>query len=220
MAAVSVRQAGGNGIADGDDNIGPMIVPLPPPLILASTSRYRRQLLDRLGLAYTAVPPTCDEEALKDPALAPLALAEHLAEAKAASLVAQHPTAVIIGSDQICALDDEILHKPGTAARAVEQLMRLAGREHRLITSMVVAQGARRWRHTDVTTLRMRSLEREALERYVAADQPLDCSGAYKLEQRGIALFERIDSADHTAIIGLPLIALCSFLRTNNYPVP
>ncbi len=191
-----------------------------PPLILASTSRYRRQLLDRLGLAYTAVPPTCDEEALKDPALTPQALAEHLAEAKAASLVAAYPAAVIIGSDQICAVDDEILHKPGTAARAVAQLLRLAGREHRLITALVVAQGARRWRHTDITTLRMRALSRAELERYVSADQPLDCSGAYKLEQRGITLFERIDSADHNAIVGLPLIALCDILRAIDYEIP
>lgn len=190
------------------------------PLILASTSRYRRQLLDRLGLTYTAVPPQCDEEALKDPSLSPQALAEYLAEAKAASLIATYPTAVIIGSDQICAVDDEILHKPGTPERAVAQLMRLAGREHRLITAMVVAHGAQRWRHTDITTLAMRPHTREALERYVAADSPLDCSGAYKLEQRGISLFERIDSADHTAIVGLPLIALCAFLRNLNYPVP
>lgn len=191
-----------------------------PPLILASTSRYRRQLLDRLGLPYTAIPPQCDEEALKDPSLTPQALAEHLAEAKAASLVAAHPTAVIIGSDQICAVDDEILHKPGTPERAVAQLERLAGRDHRLITALVVAQGARRWRHTDITTLAMRACTRDALERYVAADQPLDCSGAYKLEQRGIALFDRIESADQNAIVGLPLIALCSILRRLNYPIP
>lgn len=197
-----------------------MPVASPPPLILASTSRYRRQLLDRLGLAYTAVPPACDEEVLKDPALTPQALAEHLAEAKAASLVAAHPTAVIIGGDQICAVGDEILHKPGTAERAVAQLLRLAGREHRLITAMVVARGAHRWRHTDITTLRMRTLSRAELERYVAADQPLDCSGAYKLEQRGVALFERIDSADHNAIIGLPLIALCGILRAIDYEIP
>lgn len=191
-----------------------------PPLILASTSRYRRQLLDRLGVIYTAIPPQCDEEELKDPSMSPQALAEHLAEAKAASLVAAHPTAVIIGSDQVCAVDQEILHKPGTAERAVIQLARLAGRDHRLITALVVAQGTRRWRHTDITTLSMRSLTRTECERYVAADQPLDCSGAYKLEQRGIALFERIDSHDQTAIVGLPLIALCSILREINYPIP
>ncbi len=197
---------------------------MPPPLFLASTSKYRRALLERLGVAFTAVSPACDEEALKDPRLMPQALAEFLAEAKAASIAVHQPQAVVIGSDQLAAIEIDgrwtILGNPGTAARAVDQLALMSGRTHVLFTAMVVARGAERWRHTDVTRLTMRALDRRALERYVAADQPLDCAGAYKLECRGIALFERIDSADHTAIIGLPLIALCSFLRTNDYPVP
>ena len=188
------------------------MLPLTPPLILASTSRYRRALLDRLGLAYTATPPACDEEALKDPSLTPQALAESLAEAKAASLVAAHPGALIIGSDQVCAVDNEVLHKPRTVARAVAHLERLQGRQHCLITALVVAQDGRRWRHTDITTLTMRPFERSALERYVAVDQPLDCAGAYKLECRGIALFSGIASDDHDAIVGLPLLALCRIL--------
>ena len=192
----------------------------PPPLILASTSRYRRVLLDRLGLDYTALPPACAEEALKDPSLTPQALAESLAEAKAASLVAAHPGAVIIGSDQVCALDDEVLHKPGTAARAVAHLERLQGRQHRLITALVVARNGQRWRHTDITTLTMRSFERPALERYVAADQPFDCAGAYKLECRGIVLFSSIASDDHDAIVGLPLLALCRILVQAGYAIP
>lgn len=190
------------------------------PLILASTSRYRRALLDRLGLAYTAVPPDCDEEALKDPVLPPRALAEKLAEAKARSLEATAPGAVIIGSDQICARDGEILHKPGTAERAVDQLLRLQGGSHQLITALVVVHGTRIWRHTDVTTLTMRALDRAALARYVAADQPLDCSGAYKLEQRGIALFSAIESADSSAIVGLPLLALTRILGEAGYQIP
>jgi len=191
------------------------------PLILASTSRYRRALLDRLGVPYQAEAPRCDEEALKQPGMAPQALAEYLAEAKAASVAELFPDAVVIGSDQLVALDEEMLGKPGTAAAAVAQLERLAGRSHRLITALVVAgpDGARR-RHTDVTTLVMRRLDRAALERYVAADQPLDCAGAYKLECRGIALFERIDSADHSAITGLPLIALSGILRDIGYALP
>lgn len=193
---------------------------MPHPLILGSTSRYRRALLERLGLPFAAVAPACDEEALKLPGLAPQALAESLAEAKAASLVPGNPDAVIIGSDQVCALGDEVLHKPGTAARAVAQLARMRGREHRLITAMVVAHGERRWRHTDVTVLRMRDLDQAALERYVAADEPLDCAGAYKLECRGVTLFERIESADQSAIIGLPLIALSGILRGIGFQVP
>ena len=194
---------------------------MPPPLILASTSRYRRALLERLGISFATEAPRCDEEALKQPGMAPQALAEFLAEAKAASVAEAFPEAVVIGSDQLVALDDEVLGKPHTAPAAVDKLARLSGRSHRLITALVVAgpHGARR-RHTDITTLAMRALDRAALTRYVAADQPLDCAGAYKLECRGIALFERIDSADHSAITGLPLIALTGILRDLGFAVP
>ncbi len=191
-----------------------------PSLVLGSTSRYRRALLERLGIPFTAIAPACDEEALKDPRLTPQALAEMLAEAKAVSLLPAHPQAVIIGSDQVCALDGDLLHKPGTPDRAVAQLLRLQGRSHRLITAMTVIHGTRRWRHTDVTTLVMRPQTEAALARYVAADQPLDCAGAYKLELRGIGLFERIESADQSAIVGLPLIALAGILRESGFRIP
>lgn len=194
------------------------------PLVLASTSKYRRALLERLGVPFESVSPACDEEALKDPRLAPQALAEHLAEAKAASVAVQQPHAVVIGSDQLGAIEIDgrwtILGKPGTTERAVDQLAMMSGRTHVLITAMVVARGAERWRHTDITRLTMRALDRSALERYVAADQPLDCAGAYKLECRGIALFERIESADVSAITGLPLLALTRILAGLGYAVP
>ncbi len=197
---------------------------MPPPLILASTSRYRRALLERLGVPFNTVSPACDEEALKDPRLAPQALAEHLAEAKAASIANQQPQAVVIGSDQLAAIEIDgawtILGKPHTAERAVEQLVLMSGRTHVLITAMVVARGAERWRHTDLTRLTMRRLDRAALERYVAADQPLDCAGAYKLECRGIALFAAIESADASAITGLPLLALTRILADCGYAIP
>jgi septum formation protein len=192
-----------------------------PALVLGSTSRYRRALLERLGVPFSAVAPACDEEALKLPGLTPQALAESLADAKAESLVPAHPAAVIIGSDQICALDAEVLHKPGTPERAIAQLARMRGRPHRLITAMTVIHGPHRWRHTDITTLTMRSdLDDAALARYVAADHPVDCSGAYKLEQRGVTLFSHIDSADQTAIVGLPLIALTAILTEIGFHVP
>lgn len=195
-----------------------------PPLILASTSRYRRALMERLGVPFQAVSPACDEDALKDPALAPQALAEFLAEAKAASIAAQRPEAVVIGSDQLAAVERDgvwtILGKPGTPERAVDQLALLSGRTHVLITALVVAHGAERWRHTDLTRLTMRTLERSALARYVAADQPLDCAGAYKLECRGIALFAHITSEDSSAITGLPLLALTRILAGLGYAIP
>jgi septum formation protein len=195
-----------------------------PDLVLASTSPYRRALLDRLGLPYRCHAPKCDEEALKsreqDPPDNPRILAERLAHAKAASLLADELDAAIIGCDQLAALDGRIFGKPKSAGVAVQQLVELNGHTHELITALVVLRGDRVFRHTDVTTLSMRPLSRPAIERYVEADRPLDCAGSYKLESRGIVLFDRIDTADHTAITGLPLIALVTVLRELGYEIP
>lgn len=189
-----------------------------PDLILASTSPYRRQLLDRLGLPFAQHAPICDETAVQDTGLAPRALAEELARRKAASIAEAQPQAVVIGSDQLVALDEEVLGKPGTTEGAMDQLLRLSGRAHDLITAVVVQQGDRIRQHTDITRLHMRPLDRATCARYVAEDQPLDCAGAYKLEARGIVLFARIDSADHSAITGLPLIALTTILEEFGLP--
>ncbi|MBA3845871.1 MAG: septum formation protein Maf [Planctomycetes bacterium] len=191
-----------------------------PDLVLASTSPYRRHLLERLGLPFAAIAPACDEEALKRPELTPRALAESLALAKADSLAASHPDAAIIGGDQVATIDGRILGKPGTPAKAAEQLALLAGRTHELITAIVVRHGGQAHAHTDVTRLTMRPLERAQIERYIAADRPLDCAGSYKLECRGIALFDRIESADHSAIVGLPLIALTRILAGLGFAIP
>jgi len=192
-----------------------------PPLILASTSLYRRTLLERLGVPFTCEAPRCDEEALKDPRLASQALAEFLADAKAASVAAHFPNAIVIGSDQLVACAGAILGKPGSTSAAVAQLQRLAGREHTLITALtVIAPGGVRHRHTDVTRLTMRALNADALARVVARDNPIDCAGAYKLEAGGISLFARIDSADHTAITGLPLLALTRILSELGLAIP
>ncbi|MFW5698656.1 MAG: Maf family protein [Planctomycetota bacterium] len=190
------------------------------PLILASTSPYRRALLERLGLGFTAVAPTCDEEALKTRWPQPRELAEGLAFEKARCIADAHPEATVIGSDQVACCDDRVLGKPGDRQRASEQLAALAGRSHRLITAVSVIADGQVLSHTDITVLHMRALDPATIARYVAADDPVDCAGAYKLEQRGIALFERIESADHSAITGLPLIALCGILRQLGYIVP
>jgi septum formation protein len=191
-----------------------------PDLVLASTSPYRRALLARLGLPFRALPPACDEEALKVPGLAPAALAVALARAKAESLRAAEPGAVIIGSDQLAAVDDTILGKPGTVERAEAQLALLAGRTHTLLTAVAVAHPGGLLEHLDVTRLTMRPLTGAQIARYVAADRPLDCAGAYKLEEGGIALFSAIESADHSAITGLPLLALGTLLASLGFPVP
>lgn len=211
-----------------------VVVPLPsrcrysprmeaPPLVLASTSRYRRELLARLGLPFSVRAPACDEDAIKRGLdLAPLDLAVHLARAKAESLRAELPSGVIIGSDQIAEIDGVILGKPGTADRAAGQLALLAGRTHRLITAVAVAHpgGVIVSEHVDVTRLTMRPLAAAQIARYVAADAPLDCAGSYKLEARGITLFSRIESEDSSAITGLPLIALTTMLSTLGFAVP
>jgi septum formation protein len=192
----------------------------PPQLVLASTSRYRHELLARLGIPFVVQPPAIDEEACKDDSLGALVLAQHLARAKAETLRPTFADAVILGSDQTCACDGQLLHKPGNFEGACRQLAQLAGKSHELITAVCLVRGDERLEHVDVTRLVMRKLSRDEIERYVAADEPLDCVGAYKLEARGIALFEKIESADHTAITGLPLMAVSGLLRQMGFTLP
>ena len=189
-------------------------------LILASTSPHRKALLERLGVPFRCMAPNVDEDEWKARGLAPRELAEGLAAAKADAVAGREPGAVVIGSDQLVAFDGGVLGKPGKADRAVAQLMELGGREHLLITAMAVRAGDRLVAHTDVARLRLRELSRGEAERYVAADRPLDCSGSYKIESRGIALFDRIECEDHTAIVGLPLIALTTILRGLGLMIP
>lgn len=193
---------------------------MPPTLILASTSRYRRALLERLGTPFRCEPPDFDEEAFPREGLSPRALAEALARGKAEAVAAREPKAVVIGSDQLVSFDGRILGKPGDATRAADQLEAMSGRTHELITAMVVIAPGRRFEHTDVARLTMRQLDRAAVERYVARDHPVDCAGSYKLEQAGVALFRRIESEDHTAIIGLPLLALAGILAELGFEAP
>ena len=189
-------------------------------LVLASTSPYRRELLARLGLPFRTRAPMCDEDGLKAAGLPPTELAAALARAKAESLRDVEPTAVLLGSNQVAAIDDRVLGKPGTVEGAVAQLEALAGRTHLLVTAVALLHEGRLQSHVDVTRLSMRALTRAQIERYVAADAPLDCAGSYRVEARGIALFDTIESADHTAIVGLPLIAVTSMLAALGYPVP
>lgn len=193
---------------------------LPPDLVLASTSAYRRSLLERLGVPFRCVAPLVDEEALKTGDLGPRELARMLARAKAGSLTVVEPNSVIVGGDQLVAFDGRILGKPGTTAGAVGQLLEMAGQTHELVTALAVWHGGRWFEHTDLTTLRLRDLSREEVERYVAADRPVDCAGSYKLEARGITLFERIESEDHTAVTGLPLVSLTTILRGLGFAIP
>ena len=181
-------------------------------LVLASTSPYRRALLARLGLPFVAVAPSYQEEHGLD--LPTAELVQQLALRKAQSLRDAYPRALIVAADQVAEIDGERLFKPGTVERAVEQLLRLAGRTHRLITGLAVLEAAtgRVEQALDLQHMTLRPLSPEQAQAYVAAERPLDCAGAYRIEGRGIALFESMRSADYTGIIGLPLIGLTTLL--------
>jgi septum formation protein len=185
-----------------------------PELVLASTSAYRRALLDRLGVPYRAVAPLIDERALEPRGVSVEQVVVTLARAKADEVAGRYPGALVLGSDQAIELDGEILGKPGTRARAVEQLARLAGRTHRIVTAVALWRtGGEVKTHVDVHRMTMRRLGRAAIEAYVAADEPLDCAGAYKIESLGVALFEAVEGRDYTAVIGLPLLAVVTMLE-------
>jgi septum formation protein len=184
-------------------------------IVLASASKYRKELLSRLGLAFVSQAPALDEEKHKDPALAPRALAEKLAFLKAQSLA--HPQKTVIGGDQLVAFEGRILGKPHSAEKARAQLQALQGKTHELITAVCVVAGEQVLPFTNVTRLTMKMLSPEQITRYVELDQPLDCAGSYKIELHGISLFEKIESDDFTAIQGLPLIQLSQVLHNLGY---
>lgn len=183
-------------------------------LVLASTSRYRHELLTRLGLPFTCASPGVDETPAAGEA--PEALALRLARAKAAAVAATvDGPALVIGSDQCLALDGRIVGKPGTVEAACAQLAASSGRRVRFHTAVAVVRtddGAERT-HVDTTEVVFRSLDAATIRRYVAREEPLDCAGSFRSEGLGIALFERIDNADPTALVGLPLIATARMLR-------
>lgn len=191
-------------------------------LLLASQSPYRRELLERLRVPYSCHAPKIDEAALQATLhkLDPHAIAIALARAKAESLVPDFPHALIIGSDQLVALDDLVLGKPGSPERAIDQLQLLSGKTHRLITGVALCHDGQTHTFAVAALMTMRALSRDELARYVQADQPDDCAGSYKLEKLGITLFEKVQTDDFTTIMGLPLIALTSALRELGYQVP
>jgi septum formation protein len=189
-------------------------------LVLASTSPYRKELLQRLRIPFTCMPPGIDEAAVKAQLRDPLPLVTELARQKARAVARQYPGAFVIGSDQVATIDGIVLDKPGTPERAAAQLQRLQGREHQLLTAVAIAHGEQLVEFVDVTRLCMRMLELAEIERYVAQDQPLDCAGSYKIESLGISLFAGISCEDQTAIVGLPLLRLAAELRQLGLAIP
>lgn len=184
-----------------------------PPLILASTSRYRRELLQRLRLPFEVVPPEVDETAAPGETPGPLAL--RLALVKARTVAARHPGAVVIGSDQVCELDGQTLGKPGHHAKASLQLRQLSGRAAVFHTAVAVVRMDIGFEQVELAPVRVqfRKLVEAEIERYLQLDQPYDCAGSAKCETLGIALLESITSDDPTALIGLPLIRISRLLR-------
>ena len=181
-------------------------------LILASTSAYRRELLARLGLPFTAEAPGVDETAQSGET--PLALVQRLATAKAAAVAARHPDAWVIGSDQLAFRGDEVLGKPGSPERCLAQLEASSGRPVTFLTAVCLLRhrdGARRTT-VDTTVVQFRPNDPARLRRYIERERPFDCAGGFKSEGLGIALFERIESNDPTALIGLPLVWLAGAL--------
>ncbi|WP_428419967.1 Maf family nucleotide pyrophosphatase [Methylibium sp.] len=185
----------------------------PHRLILGSTSRYRRELLERLRLPFEVDAPCVDET--PHPGETPAALAERLALAKARDVAARHADAVVIGSDQVADLDGAPIGKPGNHERAVEQLRTMSGRRVVFHTALAVvrsASGFERVLRVPVT-VRFRTLQESEIETYLRAEQPYDCAGSAKSEGLGIALLDAIESDDPTALVGLPLIATARLLR-------
>jgi len=184
-----------------------------PRLILASTSRYRRELLQRLRMPFEVVSPDVDES--PRPGEAPGALAARLALAKAEAVAARHYDAVVIGSDQVAELDGETIGKPHTHARAVAQLRAMSGRRVVFHTAVAVVRRERGFARSVLApvVVTFRVLTDAEIDRYLRAEQPYDCAGSAKCETLGIALLAAIDSDDPTALVGLPLIRTCGLLR-------
>ena len=182
-------------------------------LILASTSVYRRELLERLRLPFTVIASHVDETAR--PGEPPEALARRLALAKAQAVAGQHPECLVIGSDQVADLDGEALGKPGTHARAMAQLQRMRGQTVIFQTAVAVVCQATGFAQTELAPVKVqfRDLSDAQIERYLLAEQPYDCAGSAKSEGLGIALLEAIDNDDPTALIGLPMIRTARLLR-------
>ncbi|OWQ87656.1 septum formation inhibitor Maf [Roseateles aquatilis] len=192
---------------------------LPRPLILGSTSRYRRELLERLRLPFETAAPDVDET--PRPGETPETLASRLALAKARAVAARFPRALVIGSDQVADLDGQPLGKPGTHDRAVEQLRAMRGRTVVFHTALAVVCAETGFEAEDLAPVRVRfrDLDDADIERYLRAEQPYDCAGSAKAEGLGIALLDAIESDDPTALIGLPLIRTVALLRRGGVDV-
>lgn len=185
-----------------------------PPLVLASTSRWRRGLLERLGVPFACADPELDEDPWKERGLPPRELVEQLAVAKARAVAEQHPGALVLGGDQVACVGDAVLGKPGTVERAEAQLRSMAGRTHELVSGMALLDTRDGTVRTlvDVHRMTLRPLTDGQIAEYVRRERPLDAAGSYYIEGLGIALFESLRGDDYTAILGMPLTGVVRLL--------
>jgi septum formation protein len=189
-------------------------MPDAPPLVLASQSPRRAELIGRLGLAFDTLPADIDERLL--PGETPPAHAERLAREKALAISARRPEALVVGSDTIVVLDGEVLGKPRDRAEALEMLTRLSGRENEVVTGIAVAHGARVESGIERVRVRFRTLERAVWEEYVDTGEPMDKAGAYGIQGYGSAIIEAIDG-DFYAVMGLPVVRMLTLMERHGW---
>lgn len=190
-------------------------------IILASSSKYRKELLTKLGIKFKAISPDINEDIIKESKDIDFSQkAVKLATEKANAIYKNHPDSLVIGSDQICHNDNEIFSKSGSIDRSFEILTSLNGKTHYLTTAYCIKTANETITHTNITTLKMRKLSDLQIKNYLNLDKPIDCAGSYKLEQNGISLFESVQTDDYTAIIGLPIIQLGNDLSQLGISIP
>ncbi len=191
-----------------------------PPIVLASSSSYRRELLTRLQLPFTCHSPEIDETPLTNES--PQALVQRLALTKARALAEHYPEHLIIGSDQVAVLDQQIIGKPGHAEGAAQQLSAASGRSVVFLTGLAVIDTRTDIEQVDLVpfTVHFRSLSAAQIQRYIALEQPFDCAGSFKSEGLGVSLFSATEGSDATSLVGLPLIRLCDMLNACGVAVP
>ena len=194
--------------------------PSAPTIFLASSSPYRRGLLDRFLDSYETVSPDVDES--NDQGLGAVELASYLARKKAEAVAINARNALIIGADQLAVLEDQVLGKPGGHQKAVEQLLAASGKAVTFLTAVCILDpiGRARYEHTDVTTVRFRQFDRRLAEAYLRHDEPYDCAGSFKLEGAGFVLFDSVKTDDPTALIGLPMMWVADRLLQLGYLLP
>ena len=190
------------------------------PLLLASSSVYRRDLLSRLRLPFTCSSPDIDES--HRPGESALELVKRLSLEKAQALAASHPAHLIIGSDQVAVLNDQIIGKPHTFDKARQQLLNASGASVSFLTGLTLLNSQTGEYETDCVpfTVHMRTLSTEQIERYLHAEQPYDCAGSFKAEGLGVSLFQRTEGDDATSLVGLPLIRLVDMLLAQGVAIP